>query len=369
MKILIISTSFFPKITPRSFRTTELVKELCRQGHQVVLMTYYFPKHHDLLMQEYGFQIIDLGVKEFSPLKIRDKMPWNIINRGLNRLMNLFFEYPAIEIMFQVRKKLKSITHFDYLISIAVPHPTHWGVAWARTKKRPLADIWIADCGDPYMGNQFDSFKKVFYFKYFEKWFCRKADYITIPNIQMIINFYPEFKSKFREIPQGFNFSETKELLKPYKGNNKPTFAYTGSLIAEARDPRPLMDILIESEKDFTFFLFTKSTGLVKKHIQKANGKIVVKDYIAREKLIEFLSEMDFLVNISYNPTNQLPSKLIDYYLVNRPILNIANCNKPNKENILRFLEGDYSGKFEYNNIDQYQIENVVNKFLNIAIT
>jgi len=36
-KILIVSNAFYPEISPRSFRTTELAKELSRQGHKDTL--------------------------------------------------------------------------------------------------------------------------------------------------------------------------------------------------------------------------------------------------------------------------------------------------------------------------------------------
>ncbi|MCK5338692.1 MAG: hypothetical protein KAJ50_07770, partial [Bacteroidales bacterium] len=93
----------------------------------------------------------------------------------------MFFEYPAIEEMFKVKKILKNENGYDLLISFAVPFPVHWGTAWARTKNHEIAKVWVADCGDPYMGNTNDSFRKLFYFKYPEKWFCKKTDFITIP--------------------------------------------------------------------------------------------------------------------------------------------------------------------------------------------
>ena len=37
MKIIIISGFFYPQNTPRAFRTTELVKEFVRLGHNVTL--------------------------------------------------------------------------------------------------------------------------------------------------------------------------------------------------------------------------------------------------------------------------------------------------------------------------------------------
>ena len=38
-KILVVSSAFYPENSPRSFRTTELVKELARQGKLETLVS------------------------------------------------------------------------------------------------------------------------------------------------------------------------------------------------------------------------------------------------------------------------------------------------------------------------------------------
>jgi len=55
--------------------------------------------------------------------------------------------------MFKVRKILKYEKDYDLMISFAVPYPIHWGVAWSITKKHKISEVWVADCGDPYMGD------------------------------------------------------------------------------------------------------------------------------------------------------------------------------------------------------------------------
>ena len=80
-------------------------------------------------------------------------------------------------------------------------------------------------------------------------------------------------------------------------------------------------------------------------------------------ELIEELRKMDFLVNISnaHSP-NQLPSKLIDYGIAGRPILDI-DPQHPDYEQIDSFLSGDYSTALKINNLEQYHIGNVGAKF------
>ena len=99
---------------------------------------------------------------------------------------------------------------------------------------------------------------------------------------------------------------------------------------------------------------------------QKQKKKIEVHNYLPREKLLSFLSQMDFLVNITYDPKTQIPSKLIDYYIVNRPILNLKDQNFKG-ELVEEFLNGNYSNKFQHPNIEQYNIKSVAEKFTALA--
>jgi hypothetical protein len=72
---------------------------------------------------------------------------------------------------------------------------------------------------------------------------------------------------------------------------------------------------------------------------------------------------MDFLVNISnaHSP-NQLPSKLIDYGIAGRPILDI-NPQNPDTKLIDNFLDGDYSKALKIDHLEKYHISAVVKKF------
>ena len=74
---------------------------------------------------------------------------------------------------------------------------------------------------------------------------------------------------------------------------------------------------------------------------------------------------MDFLVNFDNNTGAALPSKLIDYKIVNRPVLNIKKIL--DKESIRQFLEGQYYSAMKIDNVDQYRIENVCRKFLSLT--
>jgi hypothetical protein len=362
-KILVVSSAFYPENSPRSFRTTELVKELARKGHQVTLYTLKNQELHAPIEKEFGIEIKDLGSRKLPIINVgRGSKPFVLVKRIINRALLQLISYPDIELMLMVKKALKKENdNYDLLLSIAVPHSIHWGTAWARTKSHSLAKIWVADCGDPFMGAIHDSFKKVFYFKYLEKWFCKKADYIAVPKLAMKETYYPEFRNKVIEIPQGFKFDEV--VLSSYKKNQVPTFGFAGTFVPTTRNPTPLLEYLSTVKEPFKFIIYTETQDLVLPFVSILKEKLELRRYVPRMELLKELSSMDFLVNISYDPVHQAPSKLIDYYLTKRPILSSTSSIFDNRI-VSEFLKDDYSNAFVFENIEQYKIENVAKSFL-----
>ena len=362
-KILIIGNSFYPENSPRAFRTTELAKEFARQGHKVTVLIPKIPSYHLPFEKEFDVEIKDLGKIKHNEIDItKGAKMFIFIKRILRRALLLFFEYPAIGFMFKVKRALKKECGYDLLISIAVPYPIHWGVAWARTKKNRIARIWVADCGDPFYLNPHDSFKKLFYFKYLEKWYSKKADFITLPFEGLKKHFFKEFDQKYRVIPQGFNLDEVHIYKKPIQ-NEILTFAYSGGFIKNNRDPRKFLDYLSNVKTPFRFIVYNEQLEFLQPYFTKLGDKLIVKDYIPRKELLYELSKMDFLVNFEYDPTNQAPSKLIDYALVKRPILLIRNDDF-NEKIIKEFLEKNYRHQFKYDQISKYDIKQVTKQFL-----
>ncbi len=363
LKILLVSSAFYPEISPRSYRATELAKELVRQGHSVVVITRYRDHDYSDFLKEYDIKLKLWGKARFPTVPSFRRKPFSILSRGLTRVMMLLFEYPAIEEMFRVRKILRGESGYDLMISFAVPYPVQWGVAWSRSEQHPISNKWIADCGDPYMGDVLDSFRKPFYFKYLEKSFCRKTNFITIPIESAKPAYYAEFHDKIRIIPQGFDFDlSERESNEP--ANEVTTFAYAGGFLPGARDPGPLLDYLLTLDLPFKFMVYTNKPDMIIGYKDKLGDKLEISDYIPRDELLKVLAKMDFLVNFDNNTTLNSPSKLIDYTIVNRPVLNIQR--NFNSNYLLEFLNGDYRNRMPLPDPQQYHIKNVTQLFLDL---
>lgn len=360
-KILIVSRAFYPIIAPRAFRATELAKEFARQGHNVTVLTHKRDFNYNEFSKQYGLTIKDFVNGSWHDFPAKDSLFLKIFRK----LLNYFFIYPDIQLTPLLIKALKEEYGYHLIISIAVPYPVHWGVAIAKRKNKQLAEVWIADCGDPFMGNKESKLIYPFYFRLIENWFCKKPDFLTVP-ISEAIQAYPlSCQHKIKVIPQGFQFDVLKSPTCIVKGPY-PIFAYAGALSKGVRDPSQLLDYLCTlTNREFKFIIYTQSLSVVASYSNKLGDKFEIRDYVPREQLLSELGMVDFLVNIENRDNVQSPSKLIDYAITQKPILSI-NPNVLNETVVSEFLDGDYSNKLVIENIEQYNIENVAQQFINL---
>jgi hypothetical protein len=360
-KILLVSNAFYPENSPRSFRATELAKELVRQGHSVKVITH--PRiGTEAFCAEHGIAYKSLGALTWPVPTVKGSGLVLLFWRLVVRFSILLFEYPIIQLIPLVKKALKDEQGYDALISIAVPYPIHWGVAAVWSHR--IAKVWIADCGDPYMKQENDSFKPPFYFSYFEKKFCRKATYITVPTAASIKGYYSQFHSKIKVISQGFRFEDVK-LFTGEKQTDKVIFGYGGMFIPGRRDPSEFLNFLnsLENTDNFEFHIYTNTPQFVQPYIDASKNCIQLKKVLDRNSLMFEMSKMDFLVNFENAGTAQTPSKLIDYAILKKPILSIKFGDLKEK-NVMEFLQGNYQSSLVIDEPDQYRIEHVSHKFI-----
>ena len=365
MKILIVSRSFYPQNSPRSFRTTELAKEFARQGHEVTVLLPDLTEEQKEFSNRHNIRVKNLGKTTWRVPDFGKSKAGYLLTRAFVRFLQLGFEYPDIELLFKVNRALKKESGYDLLISIAVPYPIHWGVAKARTRKHRIAKTWVADCGDPYMGCDTDTFKKPFYFRYVEKWFMRKADAVAIPVTTAMVGYYSEFHDKIKIIPQGFKIDNKPTTSIHNKSRNPiPVFGYAGGFIPTIRDPRPFLEYLCDLKENFRFIIHTNNDSIIKPYKNKLGEKLEIFGFIPRNELLEKFSSFDFLINFDNNTQTAIPSKLIDYALIGLPVLNITN--QLDSKVIQEFFTGNYGNALTLPDIEAYRIENVCDQFLSL---
>lgn len=360
-RYLIVSRWFHPANSPRAHRTTELAKELSRQGHQVTVVAPYDPQQLKLA-KEFGIRLVDLGSGRLPAIPTKFKGRPSFFLRAIRRTALMSLAYPEIDLVPRVLTALKNLPKHDVLISIAAPHQVHWGTARAIKANGNLADVWIADCGDPFMGQENDSFRPAFYFAYAEKAFCRVADAIVVPIEGARGAYYPEFHEKIHVIPQGFRFEDYVHLKGKHPGGKGLVrFAYAGLFIPGRRDPSALLEVLKGSRCSFEFHIFSGNPDIVKPFAD-LDERIIIRDFMPRMELMSELASMDFLINIENAGAKQSPSKLIDYWLCGRPILSVETSSV--SEGIVsEFLNRNYVHRYVIDQPGRYNISTIAKSF------
>lgn len=367
MKIAIVTAYYEPVNNPRSFRATELAKGFAQKGHIVHVYSPIYSKSYkyDAIP---NLKLIQLDV--FS--KYQDMQSESVIKKGMKyralikKVLYYFSMNKQLSLFFKLRKRLNIEEHYDLLISIGLPFSVHWAVS-SKIKQQSIADCYIADYGDPF--SRFN--KKILvapYFRKIEKKALSYFDFITCPT-EKAVNSYLWLKSmkNIHVIPQGFDFSKIQ--LDIYKPNLMPTFAYAGLFYSDIRNPKIFFDFLDNLDLDFRFIIYTNkavfdSYSCIAPYINSLKEKLLIYDTVPRVELIKRLSTCDFIINMNNTTSNQVPSKIIDYVLTQRPIFSFSQ-NSIDECLFLDFLKGDFSGQENFD-ISKNSIEYVLQKFIEL---
>ena len=296
--ILIIAFQIYPRLNPRSHRATELAKELARQGHDVTLAGILGKYDYSKFQEETRVKIENLGQSMFewrnSDENRAPKLFNNLWKKGLAYFLRKNFLFPESLLNSRVGKVLNK--EYDAVISVAEPYAIHFAVLryFRQHPNEKKKIVWISDCGDPFMGNPHSH--RPSYFETIERQWSEQTDFITVPTEVAVNAYYPEYRDKIKIIPQGFLFDDS--LLANYKKNPVPTFAYSGMVYPQKRDPRKFLDYLCEKNEDFHFVVYTKHKELFEPYKERLANRLEFRNYVPRERLIHELSKMDFLVNI-----------------------------------------------------------------------
>lgn len=360
LKIVIITQTIYPALDPRSHRSMQLALGLADAGHDVTVYALLGEYDYRKYQENRNIKFKNLGVSKLGLKDSDGNLKFTIFNRGMKKLFWKIFMYPEIELVPMIRKALKREGDIDLLISIAVPYINHFAIA---SLKNTNAECWISDCGDPFTKNPFEKLPR--HFEYFERKWGQKTDYITIPIDEAKNGYFEEFWDKIKVIPQGFNFDNIN--LAEYKKNSVPTFAYSGYVYKDMRDPSKFLDYLTTLNIPFKLVVYTENGYIFNKYTDLLGDKIELRKYVKREQLLHELSKVDFLINIKNKSGVQQPSKLIDYATTKRPIITITSDFKESEKVIFdEFLNGNYHNQTIVENMERYDIKNVVREFINL---
>ncbi len=357
-----MSAYLYQKASPRALRTMELATQLSKMGHDVTVVSSAKERPNGSHYKEL-FKFIALGDLTWKNFYLGNSKWGVFLGAALRRSLLVLFEYPNIQYVWLVRRRIKDKQGYDLLISIAHPHTIHWAIASIYSKS--LAKTWVADCGDPYALLQNDSFKKWVHFHWIERWSFRKCDYISIPVETALKSYFSEFHKKIKIIPQGLTFPD---LIRPMHDsqNEKITFAYSGDIFPYQQYALHFFSQLKKIKIPFNFIVYSSGLDFFKSKIDESvRNNCDFFEPIDRVELIRLLMHVDFLVFFPYQNPSQSPFKLIDYTYLKKPILEYS-ADEYSMLTFHQFIQRDYSSQYAGINLEDYKIEGVAQRFIDL---
>jgi len=326
--LLIVSYNFPPIQTPESIMALNSVKFLSRLGYNITVLSVKSTakglKDHSLLSE------VPEGVAVHRV---------NSLRSIVLRLLHGFSILPDDKvgwIPFALSKGRQLIKQgkIDVLISRSQPPSSHL----AALRLKSLTGLpWIANFSDPWAQSPYvrypNSLVKRFN-EYLERKVILRADRLTFTTGQTKLLMVNKYKTldpdKIMVVPNSYDPSGfTGEKIT----NDKFTITYAGSFY-NIRSPEPLFKALqlLNSEENITGKIEVKLIGSIGsfRHLISEYGLeniVRVIDTIPREDALARLYGSDVLLSVdapSQQPSVFLPSKLVEYLPMGKPILAIT---------------------------------------------
>jgi len=341
-KILIVSHQFLPFVSPRTTRWSLLIDELINKGNEVTVLTGTAPEE---LKKKY--EVLYFGNKQFSSNinKVR-KDSQNSSNNYLKKIIYsilkiiyrfLFktFSWPdyAMFWAFTIFKNRKRIENkFDIIISVSLPFTSH--LCAYILQKRISAD-WYMDIGDPFSLkiNSPENNKIIYSYlnKYYEKKFYQNAKKIIFTHSEVAELHQDKFNIDRRKIVIGYPIA----VLNEKRIKNSLTFnyedtplkiGYFGAFTKSVREPNNYIINIANSLDDqikHEWYINEESKKYFTSIKNISSHQFL--DTLPREVALEVMvSKMHVLLSIGNFNKYQMPSKVIEYISLGKPVLHFA---------------------------------------------
>ena len=341
-KILIISHQFLPFVSPRTTRWSLLIDELTKKGNEVTVLTGTAPEE-----LKKNYEVLYFGSKKFSSSinKVRKdsqdssnnflkKIIYSIL-KTIYRFLFKTFSWPdyAMFWAFTIFKNRKRIENkFDIIISVSLPFTSH---LCAYILQKRISAEWYMDIGDPFsLKNNSPENNRIIYSylnKYYEKKFYQNASKIIFTHDEVAELHQSKFNIDRTKIVIGYPIA----LLDEKRIKNSLTFdyedtplkiGYFGAFTKSVREPNNYIISIANSLDDEI-----KHEWYINKESKKYFTSIKnisshqFLDILPREVALEVMvSKMHVLLSIGNFNKYQMPSKVIEYISLGKPVLHFA---------------------------------------------
>jgi glycosyltransferase involved in cell wall biosynthesis len=363
-RVLIVSHFYKPATNPRVFRWSAIAEHWAKQGHQIDIISNWMPglPHNEVVNKVQVYRAGDAITEVLRSRLQKSVMPpksennaSNSANTNIRTLAKWIHDYTWKKLywpdcaclwFFPALKKAKQLlknNHYHNLITVSDPFTSH--LVGLGIKKVIPQVPWLVDIGDPFCfqdykpTNNHGLYKNLNYAT--EREIFRKATSISVttkPTLEKYTELFSESAAKIRVIPPllSLDTSSTCKCLFFPSTDNKFRFVYIGTLHKQLREPDFLLELFQKllhtalAEKIELHFIgnINNCQEYFQPYQSLLNQKIFCHGKLSRDRTFQAMKEADILVNIGNDAPYQLPSKVVEYASMGKPILNLAKIEE-----------------------------------------
>lgn len=368
MHLLIVSYSYHPALNPRAFRWTELAEYWAAAGDTVDVIAGWSPGSSRTETRN-GVRVYRVGGKMMERLRAwltgRSVRASGAAGRnGRSGTANsapraagsigavakwlhdktwkkLYWpDYVCFWYFAAARQAERLIAErrYDALVTVSLPFTSH--LVGRRIKRKSPELTWLVDTGDPFCfleatpHNNLRLYKRLNYRAERAVFADSDAVAVTTEATRRIYQkLFPEAAGKIEVIAPLAPRQEPNARERVFADDNGLRLVFVGTLYRTIRDPSPLLatfDRLLQTELgsrlELHFFggnndcetYFDRYADLMGK-------KIFLHGIVPRARALAAIQEAAALINIGNLTPYQLPSKLLEYMVSGRPIINFVS--------------------------------------------
>tara|TARA_A100001035_G_scaffold86845_1_gene67424 strand:- start:2175 stop:3398 length:1224 start_codon:yes stop_codon:yes gene_type:complete len=341
-KILIVTHQFLPFVSPRTTRWSYLIDELVGKGNKVTVLSGTNPENI-----EKNYDVIYFGNKKFSSniRRVRQESndsTNNLFKKNIYKILKkiyrfLFktFSWPDYAMFWAVtifRNRKRINDNYDIIISVSLPFTSH--LCAYILKKRIHAD-WYMDIGDPFTLkiNSPENNKIIYSFlnKIYERKFYKIASKIIFTHKEVAELHENKFNIDKSKIVIGYPIASVNEqnlnISSNYNYKVTPIkIGYFGAFTKSVREPNNYINNIVNP-----FFEDVEHQWYINQESKKYFASIKKTslhnfiDIVQRKEALKIMvNEIHILLSIGNLNKYQMPSKVIEYLSLGKPVLHYA---------------------------------------------
>ena len=378
VRILIVSPSYFPALTARAFRWTAIAEWLVAHGHHVDVVCAKVPGLVGLevvngVMIHRAGGIARESLKRWLARKSAPTMtsPGAIsaasrpVRGRVGDVLRTVYDYTFQKVLWpdstgfwyfpalRTARKLIEAKRHDIVVSVSLPFTGHLvGLALKRLHRVR----WVVDIGDPFSFmsetpvNNHRLFGRLNY--RVESKVLKNADFVSVTTKETkteYLKYFPNMPaSKMTVIPPFFvEPTELDPLTQFFTGPPKMRLVFAGTLYSRIRNPAALLELFssllatsVGARLELHFLgVINDCEPYFAKYRKLIGTKVFLHGLVSRVSAVRAMKDANILVNIGNSTSYQLPSKVVEYMMLGKPVLNITKLATDSSRNF--FLECD----------------------------